>query len=152
MSILLSALLLQTAATTPTEVPVIQAPPAEHKTCRDMLVSSSRLGAIKVCKTRAQWARWERCHGATRYCAPPVRQTVAVPSLPDDKLVCKYLKVTGSHIEQQKICATKRQWELTELESQETVRERQNSSTLTGWEAPNHTTLLNSFPPAEGPR
>lgn len=128
MSIMLSALLLQAAATPPTETPGVKAPPSESKTCRDMLVSSSRLGAIKVCKTRAQWQRWERCHSATRYCAPPVQQTVTVASLPDEKLVCKYLKETGSRLEQQKICATKRQWELTELEAQENVRNHQNMS------------------------
>jgi hypothetical protein len=93
-----------------------------------MLVSSSRLGAIKVCKTRAGWQRWEKCHSATRYCAPPTQQTVTVASLPGDKLICKYLKTTGSRIEQEKICATKRQWELTELETQETIRDRQNQT------------------------
>lgn len=49
-------------------------------------------------------------------------------SLPDDKLICKYLRATGSRLQQQKICATKRQWELTELETQETIRDRQNQS------------------------
>ena len=93
-----------------------------------MLVSSSRLGAIKVCKTRAQWQRWERCHSATRYCPPPKQQTVTMASLPGDKLICKYLKTTGSRLEQEKICATKRQWELTELETQGTVLDRQNQS------------------------
>jgi hypothetical protein len=132
MSILLSALLLQSTATLPSDASGLEASPAPvARTCRDMLVSSSRLGAIKVCKTRAQWQRWERCHGATRYCAPPRHQTVTVASLPGDKLVCKYLKVTGSRIEQQKVCATKRQWELSELETQETVRNRQNMSSLT---------------------
>ena len=140
MSILLSILMLQGSATSAESVrPVATSAslPAETssneaKTCRDMLLSSSRLGAIKVCKTRAQWQRWERCHSATRYCPPPRHQTVTVAALPGDKLICKYLKVTGSRIEQQKICATRRQWELTELESQETMRDRQNHGTLTG--------------------
>jgi len=140
MSILLSVLLVQASAapavaTEPAAAiePAVAVAPVEKvepRTCRDMLMSSSKLGAIKVCKTRAQWQRWERCHSATRYCAPPRDQTVTVASLPGDKLVCKYLKVTGSHLEQQKICATKRQWELTELESQELIRKRQSSSSL----------------------
>jgi hypothetical protein len=135
MSILISALLLHAAAAPQTEV--ARAPTAEpHKICREMLISSSRLGAVRVCKTRAAWQRWERCHSATRYCAPPRQQTVTVASLPGDKLVCKYLKTTGSRIEQQKICATKRQWELTELETQETIRDRQNRSTLTSESVP----------------
>lgn len=136
MSIFLSVLLLQ-ASSTPAD-PVRPAAtmaslPAstankEAKFCREMLFSSSRLGAIKVCKTRAQWQRWERCHSATRYCPPPIRSTVTMASLPDDKLICKYLRATGSRLQQQKICATKRQWELTELETQETIRDRQNQS------------------------
>ena len=130
MAILLSALLLQAAAGVPPETSPVQPAPAqsEYKTCRDMLMSSSHLGAIKVCKTRAGWQRWEKCHSATRYCAPPTQQTVTVASLPGDKLICKYLKTTGSRIEQEKICATKRQWELTELETQETIRDRQNQT------------------------
>ena len=140
MSIFLSALLVQASAapavaTDPSAAiqPAVAVAPVEKvepKTCRDMLMSSSKLGAIKVCKTRAQWQRWERCHSATRYCAPPREQTVTVASLPNDKLVCKYLKETGSRIDQQKICATKRQWELTELEAQELIRKRQSTSIL----------------------
>lgn len=131
MSLTLSLFLLQaTAAATPaiSPVPSKQVP---AKTCRDMLFSSSRLGAIKVCKTRAQWARWERCHSATRYCPPPRQQTVTVASLPNEKLICKYIKATGSRLEQQKVCATQRQWDVAEKEMQETVRDRQNRSTLT---------------------
>lgn len=129
MSFLLSAALLHALSATPAEVSLSQTP--ESKTCREMLISSSRLGAVKVCKTRAQWQRWERCNSATRYCDPPRQQTVTVASLPGDKLVCKYLKRTGSRLDQEKICATKRQWEVMELETQETVRDRQNRSTLT---------------------
>jgi hypothetical protein len=136
MSILLSILLLQAGAAPGDSVQPASLPAAtsgtEAKFCREMLMSSSRLGAVKVCKTSAGWQRWERCHSATRYCAPPVQQTVTVASLPDDPLVCKYLKTTGSRIAQEKICATRRQWELTELETQETIRNRQNTSTLTG--------------------
>ena len=126
MTLFLSALLFQAAAAAATDAP----PPG--KVCREMLMSSSRLGVMKVCKTRAQWARWERCHSATRYCAPPRQQTVTVAALPGGKLVCKYLKTTGSRIEQQKVCATERQWELAELETQELIRTRQSTSTLTG--------------------
>ena len=129
MSILLSVLLLQASAVTAAgTTDAGPAPAQESRTCREMLVSSSRLGAVKVCKTRAQWQRWERCHSATRYCPPPRQQTVTVASLPGDKLICKYLKTTGSRLEQEKICATKRQWELTELEAQETIRDRQNQT------------------------
>ena len=127
MSILLSTLLLHAATPTPTVATSL--PPSQpHKICRDMLLSSSRLGVTRVCKTKAAWDRWQRCHSATRYCDPPRKQTVTVASLPGDKLVCKYLKTTGSRLAQQKVCATERQWELAELETQETIRDRQNQT------------------------
>ncbi len=137
MSILLTALFLQASAT-PAEthaapaVPNTQAtaPPGEARTCREMLISSSRVRPLRVCKTRAAWQRWERCHSATRYCAPPRQATVTVVSLPGDKLVCKFLKTTGSRLEQEKICATKRQWEVTEREMQESILARQTQSLL----------------------
>lgn len=128
MSILLSALLLQAAAATPAASP----PAQPTRICREMLISSSRLGAVKVCKTRAAWQRWERCQSATRYCAPPRQNTVTVASLPGDKLICKYLKTTGSRIEQEKICATKRQWDVTERDMQEQILGLQGQSSLEG--------------------
>jgi hypothetical protein len=126
MSLLLSALLLHAVSATPAVKASQAAEPRKY--CREMLISSSRLGAVKVCKTKAAWQRWERCHSATRYCPPPAQQTVTVAALPGDQLICKYLKTTGSRIAQEKICATKRQWELAELEAQEAMRDRQNRS------------------------
>lgn len=128
MSVLLSALLIQAAATKPAETKAVSPPANEHRICRDMLTSSTRTRPVRICKTKAQWQRWERCNSATRYCPPPRQPTVTVAALPGDKLVCKYLKTTGSRLQQEKICATKRQWELTELETQETIRDRQNQS------------------------
>ena len=129
MSLLLMAFLLHSAEPAQPGAGKTEAVPAKStRICRDMLVSSSRLGPVRVCKTRAAWQRWEKCHKATRYCTPPTQQTLAVVSLPGDELVCKYLKTTGSRLEQQKVCATKRQWELTELETQEAIRDRQNQS------------------------
>ena len=139
MSILLSALLLQAAPAAQVWKPPVSIPagsstvevPAVKQTryCRDMMNSSSRLGALKVCKTRAEWARWDKCHSATRYCAP-VRTAV----LQDNSdLICKYSKVTGSRIETEKYCATRRQWAVMEQEMQEMVRNQQSQSkVLTG--------------------
>jgi hypothetical protein len=129
MIMLLSALLLPAVAATPPEMKqAASAPTQSNRICQDMLLSSSRLGVTRVCKTRAAWERWRRCHSATRYCDPPRQQTLTVASMPGETLICKYLKTTGSRLAQQKVCATKRQWELVELETQETVRDRQNQS------------------------
>jgi hypothetical protein len=136
MSFLVSALLLQAAASTstwqaPASIPagstVVEVPAVRQtKYCRDMMNSSSRLGAFKVCKTRAEWQRWDRCHSATRYCAP-VRTAVLADN---EDLVCKYLKVTGSRIAQEKICATRLQWFRMEQETQDTIRDRQNQTKI----------------------
>lgn len=128
MPAMMTAILLQIAVPMPAGTSTVQLPAIKQsRTCREMMNSSSRVGApFRVCKTRADWRRWDRCHSATRYCAP-----VKTAVLPDNQdLICKYLKVTGSRIAQQKICATRRQWELTELETQETIRNRQNQSKL----------------------
>lgn len=137
MSILISLLLLQASATEPGTSQPAPAPAdatataarvKESKICRDMLTSSSRVRPLRVCKTRAAWKRWERCHSATRYCAPPKQPTVTVVSLPGDKLICKYIKTTGSRIEQEKVCGTKAQWEIADRETQQHVRNVQNQS------------------------
>ena len=131
MSMLFMAFLLHAAGAATPDTGKIETPAKSDRVCRDMMVSSSRLGLRRVCKTRAAWQRWERCRSATRYCPPPVQQTVTVVSLPGDKLVCKYLKTTGSRVGQQKNCATERQWDLAEQETQETIRNRQNQSIRT---------------------
>jgi len=127
MPIMLTMLFLQAAVPMPAGTSTVQLPAIKQtRYCREMLMTSSRLGAVRVCKTRAAWQRWEKCHSATRYCAP-----VKTAYLPDSQdLICKYLKVTGSRIAQEKICATRRQWELTEQETQDTVRDRQNQSKI----------------------
>ena len=132
MSILISLALLHASAsmTTASASEPAATPRKESKICRDMMMSSSKLGAVRVCKTRAAWQRWQRCHSATRYCAPPTRPTVTVVSLPGDKLICKYVRVTGSRIEQQKVCGTRAQWELADRETQDQVRDIQSQSLI----------------------
>lgn len=127
MSLIVALALLST--------PADAARPSKMQTvsCREMLMSSSRLGKIKVCKTRAEWRRWESCHSSvTRYCNPK-KKTVQVTGLdPSEKLVCKYIKETGSRVGQQRMCATKREWELVELQTREDMRNLQSRGTLTG--------------------
>src|SRR5829696_3424725 len=133
MSISISFFLVLASAGQPATVPTSEpaaAPAKESRICRDMMTSSSRLGAIKVCKTRTAWRRWERCHSATRYCAPPTQPTVTMVSLPGDKLICKYIRTTGSRIEQQKVCGTKSQWEVADRETQQHVRDVQDQSII----------------------
>jgi len=48
----------------------------------------------------------------------------------NEDLVCKYLKVTGSRIAQEKICATRLQWDRMEQETRDTILARQNQSKI----------------------
>lgn len=130
MSTVFTAILLQIMVPMPAGTSTVEAPVIKQKTyCREMYNSSSRLGAMRVCKTRAEWQRWDKCNSPTRYCEP-VKKTAFLPD--NEDFICKYLKVTGSRIAQEKICATRRQWDVMEQETQETIRDRQNQSKRVG--------------------
>ena len=144
------AILLAWAATTTDVQPALAAstsPPAavtvdglavptnakkSTKSCREMLLSSSRLGAIKVCKTRAEWRRWDDCHrSVTRYCTPEKKNARLYSEWKHDRIVCKDIKETGSRLSTQRVCSTAREWRLAEEEAQKTLRDRQNTGSLT---------------------
>lgn len=102
------------------------------KSCREMLLSSSRLGAIKVCKTRAEWRRWDDCHrSVTRYCTPEKKNARLYSEWKHDRIVCKDIKETGSRLSTQRVCSTAREWRLAEEEAQKVLRDRQNTGSLT---------------------
>lgn len=106
------------------------APPSSvSMTCREMSISNSRLDRARVCKSEAEWRRWDLCHTSVpRECALK-KKTVRVAGLaPSDKLICKTFRETASRIGQRRFCATKREWELVELESQDSIRGKQAQS------------------------
>lgn len=116
--------------------------PADQPTryCREMGNASSRLYSIKVCKTRAQWRRWEACHSSvTRYCTPRKRSLAAAslgrqtayPLNENSRIVCRLVKQTGTRIVTHELCLPKREWERMWVETSEGLRERQGDhSTL----------------------
>lgn len=120
----------------PSEMPASTAAmPAKtaSKSCREMLLSSSRLGMIKICKTRAEWRRWESCHGSvTRYCTPKKKEAALLSSWKSDRIVCKDIKETGSRLSVQRVCSSAREWRLAEEEAQKVLMDRQTRSMLTG--------------------
>ena len=129
--IALAALVSEVTASVPA-APLSQ-PEAESMSCRDMAMSSSRLDRVKVCKSSAEWRRWDLCHTSVPRDCTPKKKTVRVAGLsPSDKLVCKTFRETASRIGQRRFCATKREWQLVEYEAQDMMRDRQNRSTLTG--------------------
>ncbi|HVH49243.1 MAG TPA: hypothetical protein VM760_05130 [Sphingomicrobium sp.] len=111
---------------------VAKPPKNTTKSCREMLLSSSRLGTIKVCKTRAEWRRWDDCHrSVTRYCTPEKKNERLYSEWKHDRIVCKDIKETGSRLSTQRVCSTAREWRLAEEEAQKAIKDRQNMSTLT---------------------
>lgn len=104
--------------------------------CREVNNASSRLYAVKVCRTRAEWRRWEACHGSvTRYCTPkrkdPLVETAslgretAFPLNDDSRIICRPLKVTGTRIVTQETCMPKREWDRMWTDTSEAVRKLQ---------------------------
>ena len=121
------------AAVTVDGSPVPKGAKASSKSCRELLMSSSRLGAIKVCKTRAEWRRWDDCHrSVTRYCAPEKKAERLYSEWKHDRIVCKDIKETGSRLSVQRVCSTAREWRLAEEEAQKALKDRQSMSKLNG--------------------
>ena len=106
--------------------------------CRELGSASSRSEAIRICRTRAQWQRWEACNGATRYCPPkkrvamtsglPGRET-AFPLNEDSRIVCRRLKVTGTRLSSQRTCLPQREWDRMWKDSAEATLKLQDQST-----------------------
>lgn len=133
-----AALLMLVAAPSdmPSSTPMKPAK-STSKSCREMLMSSSRLGMIKICKTRAEWRRWEACHGSvTRYCTPKKKEDALLSQWRSDRIVCKDIKKTGSRLSVQRVCSTAREWRLAEEEAQKALRDRQMASILNGGSEP----------------
>ena len=128
-----TAMLVLLAMPAEAAVTAAATPGAAEMSCRDMAMSSSRLDRVKVCKSTEEWRRWDLCHTSIPRDCSPKKKTVRVAGLePSAKLICKTFKETASRLGQRRFCATKREWELSEFEAQDMMRDRQNRSTLTG--------------------
>lgn len=126
-----TALLILLAAPAETSATNLAGLEAEANICRDMAMSSSRLDRVRVCKSRAEWRQWDLCHTSVPRDCTLKKKTVRVSGLsPNEKLVCKTFRETASRIGQRRFCATKREWQLVELQSQDAIRDRQAQSLL----------------------
>ena len=106
----------------------------ETRICREMNDAYSRRDALKICRTRAEWRRWESCHGSvTRYCAPRKRTAslgaqTAFPLNADSRIVCKFVTRTGSRLYVDKMCMPIREWQRLWDESSATTADIQDKS------------------------
>ena len=109
--------------------------------CRELGSASSRSEAIKICRTRAQWLKWDGCHSATRYCTPkerlaitsglPGRET-AFPMNEDSRVICRKLSVTGSRLKAVRTCLPQREWQRMYDNTQTEMKELQNTFSKKG--------------------
>lgn len=125
------ALFLASAAVAPTQAGMPANATVEAKTCREMYRTSSRARSIMVCKTRAEWRRWQECNGSvTRYCTPERKTFTIADQSAGARIVCKDFKTTGTRIQMERVCAPQRDWEVAQRNAEQDVRDRQNSSLL----------------------
>lgn len=99
----------------PAETP-IPAKIKENLQCRAIVVGVSRSGDVLVCRTRAEWRRYDSCRGSvTRYCAPKNRTKLGTATSfalsEDSRIICRNLKATGSRLATQRVCLPQREWQ-----------------------------------------
>ena len=133
LTFIMTSIALAAAAPPETDASSLANQPTRY--CREMNNASSRLYAVKVCRTRAEWRRWEACHGSvTRYCTPRKKTPIDTASLgretafplnDDSRLICRDLKETGTRIIVHEICLPKREWERMWTDTSEAVRKLQ---------------------------
>jgi hypothetical protein len=132
LALVMSSLAVASSVTAQPVPPDLKDEPT--RICREMNNASSRLYAMKVCRTRAEWRRWEACHGSvTRYCAPKkavvetasLGRETAFPLNDDSRILCRDLKETGTRIIVHQICLPKREWDRMWTDTSEAVRKLQ---------------------------
>ncbi|HVJ72292.1 MAG TPA: hypothetical protein VM531_12425 [Sphingomicrobium sp.] len=133
LALVMSSLAVASSVTAQPVPPDLKNEPT--RICREMNNASSRLYAMKVCRTRAEWRRWEACHGSvTRYCTPKKKAVVETASLgretafplnDDSRILCRDLKETGTRIIVHQICLPKREWDRMWTDTSEAVRKLQ---------------------------
>ena len=114
MSILLAVLAQAAIGATPIRAVSRKGLPTLY--CRNMVIGVSRSSDISICKTRAAWADWDSCQGATRYCTPAQKAAMrakyaALLQNEDKRIVCRVISVTGSRIQTTNVCLTQREWQ-----------------------------------------
>ena len=105
--------------------------------CREWGSAISRSEAIRICRTRAEWLRWDGCHGATRYCAPKKKvatsgqagRETAFPLNEDSRILCRNVKSTGTRLRSESVCLPMREWERMWKDSAEASLKLQDKST-----------------------
>lgn len=110
--------------------PTVPDSPTPTLTCREMFPAASASQALKVCRTKEDWRRWQACHGSvTRYCAPEkgvladasMGNQTAFQLSEDARIICRTVKVTGSRIQQVEACLPKREWDRMWRQGQDSV-------------------------------
>jgi len=136
LALMMASMIVASSDALPRPAASLQGQPTRY--CRELGSASSRSEAIRICRTRAEWLRFDGCHGATRYCPPRKRvainsglpgQPTAFPLNEDSRIVCRKLTLTGSRLRSQTACLPQREWERLWKDSSATALKMQDHST-----------------------
>ena len=126
LAFVMASMMVAASDSAPSEAASLKGVPTRY--CREIGSAASRNQAIVVCRTQAQWLRWESCRNVTRYCAPTKRVASAAagpdsafPLNEDSRIICRRLKVTGTRLTSQRTCLPQREWQRMWDESRATM-------------------------------
>lgn len=131
LAFVMASMMVAASDSAPSEAASLKGVPTRY--CREIGSAASRNQAIVVCRTQAQWQRWESCRNVTRYCAPTKRVASAAagpdsafPLNEDSRIICRRLKVTGTRLTSQRTCLPQREWQRMWDESRATMNTLQD--------------------------
>ncbi len=128
LTIVMASLLAAASETVPVETASLDNQPTRY--CRPMMIGISRSNDVYICRSKANWKKWDSCSGATRYCSPAEKASIggytAFPLNEDSRIICRMLKATGSRVSTQRTCLAQREWQRMWDNSGEMMKELQN--------------------------
>ena len=137
-TIAIASLLVSANSSVPVQAGLMKDAPVRY--CRALVAGISRSGDVKICRTKTEWARWDACRGATRYCGPTetaaLGRNTPFPLTEDARIVCRDLRGTGSRLSTQRTCLPQREWQRMWDDGRETMGSLQNHQSKQPGEVP----------------
>lgn len=123
LTIVMASLFAAASDSVPVKAASLDKNPVRY--CRPLMIGISRSNDVYICRSKAGWAQWDSCTGATRYCTPAQKASIggytAFPLNEDSRIVCRVLKATGSRLSAQRTCLPQREWQRMWDNSRETM-------------------------------
>lgn len=123
LTIVIASLLSAASDSVPVKAASLNKEPVRY--CRPMMIGISRSSDVYICRSKAEWAKWESCTGATRHCSRAEKAAIggftAFPLNEDSRIICRVVKATGSRVSAQRACLPQREWQRMWDTSRETM-------------------------------